>query len=146
VGGILTPTKVSYHQVTLSFANQKAWVDVPPSVYEDVQDFPFSISFVTPKTVRLRLAARPRDIPKESSLMLDGEPPTDESSWEQTDDGSCMTYAGPFGSLKVECVPFHLEFRDASGNLLTRKYGPTKAYSSSDTSLGKGFRFDMAPC
>jgi alpha-D-xyloside xylohydrolase len=72
--GFSLEQRVSYHQVTLPFANQKAWVDVPPSEYEDVQDFPFSISFVTPKTVRLRLAARPRDIPEESSLMLDGGP------------------------------------------------------------------------
>src|SRR5919112_3591956 len=125
--GFSLEQRVSYHQVTLPFADQKAWVDVPPSEYEDVQDFPFSISFVSPKTVRLRLAARPRDIPEESSLMLDGEPSTDNSSWEPTDDGSCMTYAGPFGSLEVECDPFHLGFRDASGNLLTRTHHPSDA-------------------
>jgi glycosyltransferase involved in cell wall biosynthesis len=47
--------------VTLPFANQKAWADVPPTVYEDVQDLPFSISFVTPRTVRLRLVVSPGD-------------------------------------------------------------------------------------
>ena len=59
--------------------------------------------------------------------MLDGEPPTDDSSWEQSDDGSSATYAGPFGSLKVERDPFHLGFRDASGNLLTRTHHPSDA-------------------
>jgi hypothetical protein len=38
-----------------------------------------------------------------------------------------MTYAGPFGSLEVERDPFHLWFRDASGNLLTRTHHPSDA-------------------
>jgi alpha-D-xyloside xylohydrolase len=125
--GFSLEQRVSYHQVTLPFADQKAWKDAPPSEYEDVQDFPFSVSFVTPQTVRLRLAACPREILEEGSLMLDGEPPTDDPSWEQTDDGSCTTYAGPFGSLEVERDPFHLWFRDASGNILTRTQHPSDA-------------------
>ena len=117
MGGFSLEQRVSYHQVTLPFADQKAWIDVPPDEYEDVQDLPSSISFVTPRTVRLRLAARPQGVPAEGSLMLDGEPPTDGSSWEPTDDGSSATYAGPFGSVIVERDPWHLEFRDASGGL-----------------------------
>jgi alpha-D-xyloside xylohydrolase len=120
--GFSLEQRVSYHQVTLPFANEKAWLDVPPDEYEDVQDFPFSVSFVTPKTVRLRLVARPQWASKEGSLMLEGEPPTDDSSWEQRDDGSSATYTGPCGSLKVKRDPFHLEFRDASGELLTRTH------------------------
>ena len=115
MGGFSLEQRVSYHQVTLPFADQKAWIDVPPDEYEDVQDLPFSISFVTPRTVRLRLAARPQGVPEEGSLMFDGEPPTDGSSWEPTDDGSSATYAGPFGSVTVERDPWHLEFRDTSG-------------------------------
>lgn len=57
-GGISLEQRISYHQVTLPFAGQKAWLDVPPEEYEDVHDFPFSVSFVTPRTVRLRLVAR----------------------------------------------------------------------------------------
>jgi alpha-D-xyloside xylohydrolase len=124
-GGFSLEQRVSYHQVTLPFADQKAWIDVPPNEYEDVQDLPFSISFVTPRTVRLRLAARPQGVPEEGSLMLDGESPTDGSSWEPTDDGSSATYAGPFGSLTVERDPWHLEFRDASGGPLTRTHHPS---------------------
>jgi hypothetical protein len=86
----------------------------PPSEYEDDQDFPFSISFVTPKTVRLRLAARPRDIPEENSLMLDGEPPTGGPSWEQTD-GSCMTYAVRSDRLKRSVIRFTWGFATPPG-------------------------------
>jgi alpha-D-xyloside xylohydrolase len=125
--GFSLEQRVSYHQVTLPFADQKTWLDIPPSEYEDVQDLPFSISFVTPRTLRLRLAARPQGAPEGTSLMLDGEPPTDDSSWEPTDDGSSATYTGPFGTFKVERDPWHLEFRDASGGLLTCTHHPSDA-------------------
>jgi alpha-D-xyloside xylohydrolase len=126
--GFSLEQRVSYHQVTLPFADQKAWTDAPPSEYDDVQDLPFSISFITPRTVRLRLAARPQGVPMVGSLILDGEPPTDDT-WEPADDGSLATYAGPFGSLRVERDPFHLEFRDASGRLLTRTLHPSDSRS-----------------
>ena len=105
--------------MTLPFGQGKSWQDAPQSEYDDVQSFPFSLSFVTPRTIRLGLAARPQGLPEEGSLMLDGEPPTDDS-WEPADDGSSAVYKGPSGSVTVERDPFHLEFRDASGRLLTR--------------------------
>jgi alpha-D-xyloside xylohydrolase len=117
-GGFSLQQRVSYHQVTLPFAQGKSWQDAPASEYDDVQDFPFALSFVTPRTVRLRLAARAHLASEEDSLMLDGEPPTDDS-WEPADDGFSVVYKGSFGSVTAERDPFHLEFRDESGNLLT---------------------------
>jgi alpha-D-xyloside xylohydrolase len=117
--GFSLEQRVSYHQVTLPFAQGKSWKDSPPSEYDDAQDFPFSLSFVTPRTVRLRLAARPQELPEEGSLMLDGEPPTDDS-WEPGNDCSSATYEGRYGSVVIEFDPFHVEFRDATGGLLTR--------------------------
>src|SRR5215204_2790581 len=61
--------RVSYHQLTLQFEDYKVWEDTPPEEYEDEQALPFSLSFVSPKTVRLRLAARMRGIHDEPSLM-----------------------------------------------------------------------------
>jgi alpha-D-xyloside xylohydrolase len=113
--------RVSYHQLTLQFEDYKVWEDLPPGEYEDDQDFSFSISFVTPRTVRLRVAARPGEIPNEPSLMLDGAPPTDDS-WKTSNEGSSTTYTGPHGSVTVESDPARFEFRDASGRLLTRTW------------------------
>jgi alpha-D-xyloside xylohydrolase len=118
--------RVSYHQVTLPFSGGKGWQDAPESEYEDVRDFPFWVSFVTPRTVRLGLSARPQGAHEEGSLMLDGEPPEDDS-WELADDGSRATYKGQFGSITAERDPFHLEFRDASGGLLTRTFPSSDA-------------------
>jgi alpha-D-xyloside xylohydrolase len=114
--------RVSYHQVTLPLEDYRFWRYVPPDEYQDDRLLPFSISFITPKTVRLRLAARPEMINYEPfSLMLDGEPGTDDS-WETSDSESSTTYESRFGSLTVTHDPWHFEFRDASGRFLTRTH------------------------
>ena len=113
--------RVSYHQLTLQLEDYKVWEDLPPGEYEDDQALPFSLSFVTPRTVRLRLAARPGPLRDEPSLMLAGEVP-DDDSWETSGDGSSTTYAGPHGSVTVNMDPVRFEFRDASGEVLTRTW------------------------
>jgi alpha-D-xyloside xylohydrolase len=120
--GLALKQRVSYHQLTLQFEDYKVWEDTPPEEYEDEQALPFSLSFVTPKSVRLRLAARTRGIHDEPSLMFAGPPPTDDSSWEMSEAESRTTYEGPFGSVSVDTDPVRFEFRDASGRLLTRTH------------------------
>ena len=118
--GMALKQRVSYHQVTLPLEDYKVWQDAPPGEYKDAQDLPFSISFITPKTVRLRLSARPETTRNEPfSLMLDGEPGTDDS-WEMNDAESTTTYESRFGTIIVTHEPWRLEFRDASGKFLTR--------------------------
>jgi alpha-D-xyloside xylohydrolase len=119
--GLALMQRVSYHQLTLQFEDYRVWEDLPQGEYQDDQEFPFSISFVTPKTVRLRVAARPGEIRDEPSLMLDGEPPMDDS-WKVGDDGSSAVYEGWFGSVTITRDPVRFEFRDASGRLLTRTW------------------------
>src|SRR5215212_4964206 len=120
--GLALKQRVSYHQLTLQFENYKVWEDTPPEEYEDEQALPFSLSFVTPKTVRLRLAARARGIHDEPSLMLAVPPPSGDPSWEMSEPASRTTYKGPFGSVSVHKDPVRFEFRDASGWLLTRTH------------------------
>jgi alpha-D-xyloside xylohydrolase len=74
--GLALKQRVSYHQLTLQFEDYKVWEDTPPEEYEDEQALPFSLSFVTQKTVRLRLAARASGIHDEPSLMF-AVPPSD---------------------------------------------------------------------
>jgi alpha-D-xyloside xylohydrolase len=122
--------RVSYHQLTLQFEDYKVWEDTPPGEYEDDQIRPFSLSFVTPRTVRLRAAARPDSIRERESLMLVGESGSD-GSWRVSDGEYSSTYAGWIGSVRVEHDPLHFEFRDASGRLLTRTNHPPTLVASS---------------
>ncbi len=119
--------RVSYHQLTLQFEDYKVWEDTPPGEYEDDQILPFSLSFVTPRTVRLRVAARPDSMRERDSLMLVGEPGSD-GSWEMSDDENSTIYKNRFGSVRVEHDPLHFEFGDASGRLLTRTNHPSDAW------------------
>ena len=120
--GLALKQRVSYHQLTLQFEDYRVWEDTPPEEYEDEQSLPFSLSFVSPKMVRLRLAARARGIQDEPSLMFAVPPPNDDSSWEMSEAESHTTYEGPFGSVSVHKDPVRFEFRDASGRLLTHTH------------------------
>ena len=118
--------RVSYHQLTPKLEDYKVWEDTPPGEYEDDQDLPFSVSFVTPRTVRLQLSTQVAEIPKEGSLMLKGVPGADDS-WKMSSAESSTTYASRFGALTVTHDPWHLEFRDTSGRLLTRTHNLSDA-------------------
>ena len=111
--------RVSYHQLTPQFGDYKVWEDVPPGEYEDEQDLPFSISFITPRTVRLQMSTQIATLREGTSLMLDGEPDADDS-WQMSSTGCSTTYTSKFGSVTATYDPLHFEFRDASGKLLTR--------------------------
>jgi alpha-D-xyloside xylohydrolase len=119
--------RVSYHQITTQLEDYGIWEDLPQGEYEDDRALPFDLSFVTPRTVRLRLAARPEGCRGEPTLMLVGDPPTDDS-WELSERGSSVAYRGPCGSVVVDKDPVRFEFRDAAGALLT------STHSLSDTS------------
>ena len=119
--------RVSYHQITTQFEDYKVWEDLPPGEYEDDRALPFDLSFVTPRTVRLRLSARPEGCRGEPTLMLVGEPPTDDS-WTVGEEGTSIAYRGPCGTVIVERDPLRFEFRDSTGGLLT------STHNLSDTS------------
>src|SRR5215207_1792493 len=110
--------RVSYHQITPQFEDYKVWEDVPPEEYEDDQDLPFSVSFITPRTVRLQISTQVGALREETSLMLDGEPKADDS-WEMSNAESATIYRSQFGSITVTHDPLRFEFHDASGRLLT---------------------------
>lgn len=124
--------RVSYHQLTLQLEDYKVWEDLPPGEYEDDRPLPFDLSFVTPRTARLRLAARPEGCRGEPTLMLAGDVPTDDS-WETDDDGASVAYRNRHGSVVVQRDPLRFEFRDAAGGLLTRSHHLSDAKSVVNT-------------
>ena len=46
--GLALKQRVSYHQITPQFEDYKVWEDAPPGEYEDEQELPFYVSFISP--------------------------------------------------------------------------------------------------
>ncbi|HYL97531.1 MAG TPA: TIM-barrel domain-containing protein, partial [Blastocatellia bacterium] len=89
-----------------------------PSEYDASPVAPFSIQFVSPRTIRLRVNTSNEPIRDEPSLMLVGDPPRD-TSWKMTGDGKSITYKSEYGSVEIIKDPWEIQVRDASGQLLT---------------------------
>ncbi|MBZ5582026.1 MAG: alpha-xylosidase [Acidobacteriia bacterium] len=94
-------------------------VTFPEGEYAVNPALPFSIQFVSPRTVRIRIRTGPQVKPEEPSLMLVGEPPRD-NSWKMTRITGGYRYGSAAGSVTILENPWHIEFRDAHGRLLTR--------------------------
>ena len=114
----LLSTTLSFNKVDVGWTKGKA-TEFPGTEYDENPRLPFSISFVSPRTIRLRFNSRNLPFDSGPSLMLDGPPKTD-SSWkvEQTD--KWITYTSEFGKVVIIKDPWHIEFYDAAGRLLTR--------------------------
>jgi alpha-D-xyloside xylohydrolase len=91
----------------------------PDQEYATNPALPFEIQLVTPRTVRLRLRTGPRVGPEGESLMLVRAPGRD-ASWAVARVEGGYRYSSAAGSVTVLEKPWHVEFRDAGGRLLTR--------------------------
>lgn len=96
--------------------------EFPGTEYDRDPALPFEITFVSPRTLRLRFATRdlsPESIHPQPSLMLDG-PVAADDSWEaeRTDGG--VTYTSEFGRVELRFDPWQIAIFDADGQQLTR--------------------------
>jgi alpha-D-xyloside xylohydrolase len=108
---------LSFNKLDLGFS-RAASGDFPGTEYDQDPVLPFSISFVSPRTVRLRLATRAVAWRETPSPMLVAEPPRDRS-WKVQSAGDAVTYTSAHGSVRLVRDPWRIEFRDAAGRLLT---------------------------
>src|SRR5436853_2225334 len=114
----LRSTTLSFNKIDVTLARGRP-TEFPGTEYDADPALPFSITFVSPRTIRLRFNTRSaplRDVP---SLMLVGNPPVDRS-WkvEQTD--KAIIYTSAYGQVRLIKEPWHIEFYDNKGHLLTR--------------------------
>ncbi|HUG54918.1 MAG TPA: alpha-xylosidase [Vicinamibacteria bacterium] len=91
----------------------------PSGEYATDPDLPFSLEFVSPRTVRFRVRTGPGVRADGESLMLAG-PPSRDASWRYEPVAGGHRYSSAAGSVTVTTKPWHLELRDAGGRLLTR--------------------------
>ena len=111
-------TTLSFNKVDVGFVRGKA-SEFPTTEYDQDPVLPFSISFVSPRTIRLRLSTRAVPIVDAQSLMLAGPVPKD-SSWRVEQNEREIIYTGVHGRVRINKQPWRVEFYDRRGRLLTR--------------------------
>lgn len=108
-----------------AFDNMLAMIrPVGPNEFPEIEyaanpALPFTVDFVSPRTVRIRLTSGPQVARQSEEIMLAGAVPKD-SSWRYAQVAGGHQYTSRFGSVTILEKPWHVEFRDARGRLLTK--------------------------
>jgi alpha-D-xyloside xylohydrolase len=114
----LRSTTLSFNKIDVTLGRGQA-TEFPGTEYDSDPALPFSITFVSPRTVRLRFNTRNAPIVDAPSLMLDGDPPRD-NSWKVEQTAGAVTWTSAYGRVRLVKAPWHVEFYDSAGRLLTR--------------------------
>lgn len=112
---------LSFNKLDLAFSRAES-NEFPGTEYDRDPALPFDVSFVSPRTVRLRFSTRDvpiEDLRDEESLMLDG-PPSSSTAWQVAEDESAVSYQSEHGQVRIIKDPWQIEFYDGEGTLLTR--------------------------
>jgi alpha-D-xyloside xylohydrolase len=95
--------------------------EFPETEYEASPVLPFSIQFISAKTIRIKASTGLNVASKEKSLMLvNGEASSDVTSWKYTKVASGHKYSSQYGSVIIKEALWQIEFYDAKGKLLTK--------------------------
>jgi alpha-D-xyloside xylohydrolase len=104
---------------TLSGTKPVEQNEFPAIEYAANPELPFSVEFVTPRTVRIRASSGPQFHKAAESLMLAGSVAKD-ASWKYSAVKGGHRYKSAAGSVTILENPWHVEIRDAQGTLLTK--------------------------
>jgi len=113
-------------------------VTFPEGEYAVNPTLPFSIEFVSPRAVRLRIRTGPRVRAEAPSPMLIREPAKD-TSWKLAPIAGGYRYSSVAGSVTILENPWHIEFRDAQGRLLTKTFHTSDGAAQLDPILPFSF-------
>ncbi len=114
----LRSTTLSFNKVDVTLTKGRA-TEFPGTEYDENPQLPFSITFISPRTVRLRMSTHAPSLTDEPSLMLAGPTPRDHS-WRVSQDDKAITYTSAYGRVVIVKQPWHIEFYDNTGRRLTR--------------------------
>lgn len=93
--------------------------EFPGNEYAASPALPFSVEFVSEKTIRLRASSGFTVPADETSLMLvDGVAPVD-GSWKYSKTEEGHVYSNDFGKIVIGSTPWRISIYDAEGKLLT---------------------------
>jgi alpha-D-xyloside xylohydrolase len=115
----LRSTTLSFNKIDVTLAKGRA-TEFPGTEYDENPALPFSITFVSPRTIRLRFTTHGTQLQRdEPSLMLVGTPPRD-NSWKVEQTENAVIYTSAYGQVRLIKQPWHIEIYDNTGRLLTR--------------------------
>lgn len=113
---------LNFNKIDLGFSRASS-TEFPGTEYDRDPALPFEISFVTPRTLRLRFSTRdlpPASMQGEPSMMLAG-PVARDTTWRLQPGGdSVVTYKSAHGQVRIRRNPWSVELLDARGAVLTR--------------------------
>ena len=96
--------------------------EFPAIEYEADPVMPFALEFVSPRTVRIKMKTGFEAQEEGPSLMLvNGYAPKD-NSWKYSEIQGGHKYTSEYGSVIIRTRPWHIEFYDADGKLLTKSF------------------------
>ena len=112
---------------------QLRMLDFPTPAYDNDPELKFSIDFVTPRTVRIRMLTTPVEPkPETDEVMLVAEPGKD-NSWKMKEVENSVVYTSQYGVVELQKNPWRIVLKDTKGRVLTQ----TAAYIDSDSSQVK---------
>ncbi len=114
----LRSTTLSFNKIDVGFTRGKA-TEFPGTEYDQDPILPFAVTFVSPRTVRLRISTRSVPMTDGQSLMLAG-PVAKDTSWRVEQNDREITYTSAHGKVRIVKQPWHFEIYDQRGRLLTR--------------------------
>jgi alpha-D-xyloside xylohydrolase len=112
---------LNFNKIDVGFSRAPA-TEFPGTEYDRDPALPFDISFVSPRTLRLRFSTRdlpPAVMQGAPSIMLAG-PVARDTSWRVQTGDSVITYRSAYGQVRITRNPWSIDLYDARGALLTR--------------------------
>ena len=133
--------------------------EFPSTEYAVSPELPFSVEFISDRTIRIKTSSGPQFKKQEASLMLvDGVAKDARSLWTYSKVSEGHKYTSSKGSVLITNKPWHVYIYDASGKLLTSTlhlddvkstYTPVTPFSfvrrAEDYSRSMGAVFSMSP-
>ena len=93
--------------------------EFPENEYEASPNLPFSLEFVSPRTIRIRAKSGLDLMADQPSIMLvNGKAPVDKS-WKYNKIENGYEYTSEYGKVVIQTAPWHIFIYDTNGKMLT---------------------------
>jgi alpha-D-xyloside xylohydrolase len=94
--------------------------EFPTTEYADSPELPFSIEFISDRTIRIKASSGPQFKKQETSLMLvNGEVKDARNLWTYSKIAEGHKYTSSKGSVVITAKPWHVNIYNSEGKLLT---------------------------